>query len=60
VKQPEPRENYGAVWGTPYWDEEARVADAIIKLQRLRDGGITTFVDPTAPGLGASDNPRHG
>jgi phosphotriesterase-related protein len=52
VVQPEPLQNYGAVWGAPYWDEEVRVADAIGKLQRLRDGGITTFVDPTAPGLG--------
>jgi phosphotriesterase-related protein len=52
VMQPEPLENYGALWGAPYWDEEARVADAIAKLRRLRDGGITTFVDPTVPGLG--------
>ena len=29
-----------------------RIADAIQKLQRLRDGGIHTIVDPTAPGLG--------
>jgi phosphotriesterase-related protein len=52
VMQPEPLENYGAVWGASYWDEEERVADAIAKLQRLRDAGITTFVDPTVPGLG--------
>ncbi len=29
-------------------DEEARVADAVSKLQRLRDGGIETIYDPTA------------
>jgi phosphotriesterase-related protein len=50
--RPEARENYDRLWGAPYWDEEVRVADAIAKLQRLRDGGITTFVDPTVPGLG--------
>jgi phosphotriesterase-related protein len=52
VMQPEPLENYGSVWGAPYWDEQARVSDAIAKLRRLRDGGIATFVDPTVPGLG--------
>ena len=29
-----------------------RVADAVEKLRRLRDGGIHTIVDPTVPGLG--------
>ncbi len=29
-----------------------RVADAIAKLRRLRDGGIETIVDPTVYGLG--------
>ena len=29
-----------------------RVADAIVKLRRLRDGGIETIVDPTVYGLG--------
>jgi phosphotriesterase-related protein len=52
VMQPDPLANYGALWGAPYWDEEVRVADAIAKLRRLRDSGITTFVDATAPGLG--------
>ena len=52
VMQPEPRENYGRAWGAPYWDEEERVADAIAKLTRLRQGGITTIVDPTVLGLG--------
>ena len=31
-----------------------RVADAIAKLRRLRDGGIETIVDPTVYGLGRS------
>jgi phosphotriesterase-related protein len=57
VMAPEALANFGAVWGRPYWDEEERVADAIAKLQRLRDGGITTLVDPTVPGLGR-DIPR--
>ena len=52
VLDPEALLNYGHVWGPSYWDEEVRVADAIAKLQRLRDGGIHTIVDPTAPGLG--------
>jgi phosphotriesterase-related protein len=44
--------NYGHAWGASYWDEEAGVADAIAKLQRARDGGVHTIVDPTVPGLG--------
>jgi phosphotriesterase-related protein len=52
VLDPEALQNYGHAWGASWWDEEARVADAIQKLQRLRDGGIHTIVDPTAPGLG--------
>ena len=52
VLQPEALQNYGHVWGASYWDEEVRVADAITKLRALRDGGIETIVDPTAPGLG--------
>jgi phosphotriesterase-related protein len=28
------------------------VADAIAKLTRVREAGIRTIVDPTAPGLG--------
>jgi len=52
VLDPEALQNYGRVWGESYWDEDVRVADAIVKLQRLRDGGIHTIVDPTAPGLG--------
>ena len=52
VLDPEALENYGRVWGSSYWDEEVRVADAIEKLRTLRAGGIKTLVDPTAPGLG--------
>ncbi len=52
VLDPEALANYGHVWGPSYWDEEVRVADAVQKLRRLRDGGIRTIVDPTVPGLG--------
>ena len=41
-------QNYGDAW----WDEEARVADAIEKLTALRAKGITTIVDPTVWGIG--------
>ena len=54
VLDQEALENYGRAWGESYWDEEVRVADAIEKLRRLREGGIHTLVDPTAPGLGRS------
>ena len=54
VLDPEALQNYGHVWGggEPIWDEELRVADAIAKLKRLREGGIHTIADPTAIGLG--------
>jgi phosphotriesterase-related protein len=52
VLQPEALQNYGHVWGASYWDEEERVADAIVKLQAVRNAGIRTLVDPTVPGLG--------
>jgi phosphotriesterase-related protein len=52
VTDPEALQNFGRVWGENIWDEEVRVADAIAKLRRLRDGGIHTMVDPTAIGLG--------
>jgi phosphotriesterase-related protein len=52
VMQPEPLQNYGTLFGEGYWDEDERVADAVAKLRRLREGGITTIVDPTAIGLG--------
>ena len=41
-------QNYGSDW----WDEEARVADAITKLDALYAKGIHTIVDPTVWGLG--------
>ncbi len=52
VLDPEALANYGHVWGASYWDEDVRVADAVEKLRRLRNGGIHTIVDPTVPGLG--------
>jgi phosphotriesterase-related protein len=53
VLDPEALQNYAHAWGgASYWDEDAGVADAVAKLQRLKDGGIHTIVDPTAPGLG--------
>src|SRR5512146_2478818 len=52
ILEPEALQNYAHVWGASYWDEEARVADAIAKLRTVRKAGITTIVDPTAPGLG--------
>ncbi len=36
----------------PTWDEEARVADAIVKLHELSALGVDTIVDPTCIGLG--------
>src|SRR5579862_5550314 len=44
--------NYSNAFGESYWDEEVRVADAIAKLGAVREAGIGTLVDPTAPGLG--------
>ncbi|MCB1004335.1 MAG: hypothetical protein KDB35_09145, partial [Acidimicrobiales bacterium] len=35
-----------------YWDEEERVADAVVKLRQLKDAGIDTIVDPTVLGFG--------
>jgi len=53
VLDPEALQNYAHAWGgASYWDEDAGVADATAKLQRLKDSGIHTIVDPTAPGLG--------
>ena len=49
--------SFGTHFGTSYWDEEARVAGAIVELRRLRETGIETIVDPTAYGLGR-DIPR--
>jgi phosphotriesterase-related protein len=42
-------QNYG---DGSWWDEEARVADAVDRLRALRAKGITTIVDPTVWGLG--------
>ncbi len=52
IMQPEALRNYGKLWGPSYWDEDERVADAVEKLVAVRDAGIETLVDPTAPGLG--------
>lgn len=41
--------NYG---DGSWWDEDARVADAIARLNAVRAKGITTIVDPTVWGLG--------
>ncbi len=48
VLSTEHMQNYGSSW----WDEEARVADAIAKLNALYAKGIHTIVDPTVWGLG--------
>jgi phosphotriesterase-related protein len=39
-------------YGTDWWDEETRVADAIAKLNALYAKGIHTIVDPTVWGIG--------
>ena len=52
ILQPEALQSYGHVWGTSYWDEDVRVRDAVEKLRAVREAGIRTLVDPTAPGLG--------
>jgi phosphotriesterase-related protein len=44
--------NYAHVWGPSYWEEEARVGEAIEKLRAVKDAGFDTLVDPTAIGLG--------
>jgi phosphotriesterase-related protein len=52
VMNPESLQNWGHAYGSLYWDERERVADAVDKLTRVREAGIATVVDPTAPGLG--------
>jgi phosphotriesterase-related protein len=52
VMNPEALQNWGHAYGPLYWDERERVADAVDKLTRVREAGIETIVDPTAPGLG--------
>ena len=48
VISPEIQQNYPEGWG----DEDARVADAVQRLDELKAAGIDTIVDPTALGLG--------
>src|SRR5579859_414377 len=52
IVEPEALANWGHAYGPCYWDEEVRVADAIARLTEVREAGIATIVDPTAPGLG--------
>src|ERR1041384_6633818 len=52
VMQPEALQNYGHVWGGRYWGEEGGGGGAVPARRDVRDAGITTLVDPTAPGLG--------
>ena len=52
VLQPEALQNFGHVWGSCYWDEDVRFADAVEKLRAVRAAGIETVVDATAYGLG--------
>ena len=47
VLNEEIRRNYPSLW-----DEEQRVADAVTRLQALKDRGVDTIVDPTVIGLG--------
>jgi phosphotriesterase-related protein len=49
VLSEELRVNYPATW-----DEDARVADAIAKLEKMKAAGVDTIVDPTVIGLGRS------
>ena len=44
--------NFNHRWGEPWWNEEKGVAEAVRQLQRLRDAGFETLIDPTAVGLG--------
>jgi phosphotriesterase-related protein len=52
ILEPEALANFGHVWGASYWDEEARVGEAVEKLRAVEQAGFATFVDPTAIGLG--------
>jgi len=52
IIEPEALANWGHAYGACYWDEDVRVADAIARLTEVREAGIRTIVDPTAPGLG--------
>jgi phosphotriesterase-related protein len=52
ILQPEALQNWGHAFGPSYWDEQVRVDDAVAKLSAVREAGIRTIVEPTAPGLG--------
>jgi phosphotriesterase-related protein len=52
ILQPEALQNWGHAFGPSYWNERERLDDAVAKLGAVRDAGIQTIVDPTAPGLG--------
>jgi len=52
IMQPEALQNWGHMFGRGYWNEQERLDDAVAKLRAVRDAGICTIVDPTAPGLG--------
>ncbi|MGB8876143.1 MAG: hypothetical protein WCD11_07495 [Solirubrobacteraceae bacterium] len=52
IMQAEALQNYGHVFGPSYWNEPDRLDDATAKLGAVREAGIRTIVDPTAPGLG--------
>ncbi|MCI4010856.1 phosphotriesterase-related protein [Brevibacterium sp. ZH18] len=47
VLSEEMRQNYDSTW-----DEEEKIADAVTKLNDLKDAGIDTIFDPTVVGLG--------
>lgn len=49
IRTPELQEAFPGFNG---WDEEAAVADANAKLRAIKESGIDTIVDMTAPGLG--------
>ncbi len=52
ILQPEALQNWGHAFGPGYWNEQERLDDAVAKLSAVREAGIRTIVDPTAPGLG--------
>jgi phosphotriesterase-related protein len=52
ILQPEALQNYGHAFGPPYWNEQERLDDGVVKLRAVREAGIRTIVDPTVPGLG--------
>ena len=48
VLTPDVQQNFPEEWG----DEDARVADAVLRLQALAASGVRTIVDPPVVGLG--------